>query len=269
MCHSSLGGTVRRRRVAAVLVDAVAWYGELLASGGRSPLFRQCFPSQAAYRMARHRLLKAGVLAYRRTRGRMPVLAVADQPDHAPSYLDPERFWNQKWNGCWYVLFYDVPERDRRYRDSLRRVLDHLHLGSLQKSVWISPRDLRPVYDDLVRAAGVSAVAYLLEAKTVLRQSPRELVEAAWDFEKLRKRQSRYAAFWAGTLDRLRQGKPTPAELRGVAEQELLAYRAAMEDDPILPGQLLPRGYAGRDAFRVHRDLVRLITHRMKRAPQA
>ena len=41
-------------------------------------------------------------------------------------------------------------------------------MGCLQKSVWVSPRDIRPEHDDLVKGIRVNFYAYLFEATTVL-----------------------------------------------------------------------------------------------------
>ena len=69
-----------------------------------------------------------------------------------PEELRPEKFWNRKWDGIWYVLAYDVPEPQRSYRESLRRFLQRLRMGGLQGSGWVSPRG-----SDAVRPSDASA----------------------------------------------------------------------------------------------------------------
>ncbi len=54
----------------------------------------------------------------------------------------------KKWDGKWYLLIFDIPERKRYYRDRLRRDLLMLGFYQLQKSVWLFPYDvLRYLYE--------------------------------------------------------------------------------------------------------------------------
>lgn len=46
---------------------------------------------------------------------------------------------NQKWDGKWRILFFDIPEKKRRYRDELRLLLKAIGFREFQKSVWIYP----------------------------------------------------------------------------------------------------------------------------------
>ncbi len=52
------------------------------------------------------------------------------------------QFKNKKWNGKWYVLTFDVPEKKRYYRVNLRRNLVNIGFYQLQKSVWVFPYDV-------------------------------------------------------------------------------------------------------------------------------
>lgn len=58
---------------------------------------------------------------------------------------DPQSNWDAAWDGQWRVLLYDVPERRRKDRIRLYRVLRHFNLGFLQRSVWIWPHDLTTI----------------------------------------------------------------------------------------------------------------------------
>ncbi len=49
---------------------------------------------------------------------------------------------NKKWNGKWYVLIFDIPEKRRRYRIHLINTLKNIGFYQLQKSVWIFPFDV-------------------------------------------------------------------------------------------------------------------------------
>jgi len=46
---------------------------------------------------------------------------------------------NKKWNGKWFLVFFDVPEIQRNKRDYLRRFLQQLGFYQYQKSVYLFP----------------------------------------------------------------------------------------------------------------------------------
>jgi DNA-binding transcriptional regulator PaaX len=45
----------------------------------------------------------------------------------------------RKWDGGWRIVFFDIPEKKRKYRDYLRVILKSIGFQEFQKSVWISP----------------------------------------------------------------------------------------------------------------------------------
>lgn len=49
------------------------------------------------------------------------------------------RHANFQWDGKWRIIFFDVPENKRRYRDELRSILKTIGFKEFQKSVWIYP----------------------------------------------------------------------------------------------------------------------------------
>jgi phenylacetic acid degradation operon negative regulatory protein len=179
-----------------------------------------------------------------------------------PDYFRPRRFWQVGWNGVWYLLLYDVPEEKRPYRDTLRRFLRQRRFGCYQKSVWITPTDVRPLFDDLVEGAAVRDYGNLFEARTVLGQPSREIVQQAWDFEGLDRVQRWYCDVYADNLRRLLEGTPSRTVLEHLAREEMNAYAAVMQDDPLLPHALLPTDYMGREVYRLHLDIVKEIGRR-------
>ncbi|MEW6408452.1 MAG: hypothetical protein AB1465_07265 [Patescibacteria group bacterium] len=48
----------------------------------------------------------------------------------------------KKWSGKWYILFFDIPEINKKLRDLFRRWLYQLGYRKFQISVWISPYDV-------------------------------------------------------------------------------------------------------------------------------
>lgn len=50
---------------------------------------------------------------------------------------------NQKWDGLWRFFVFDIPEKMRSRRDSLREKLKSLGLYNMQRSVFVYPFDCR------------------------------------------------------------------------------------------------------------------------------
>lgn len=47
-----------------------------------------------------------------------------------------------KWNGFWWAVVFDIPEKRRNIRELLRRELKMMHFVEIQKSIWITPYNI-------------------------------------------------------------------------------------------------------------------------------
>ncbi len=254
--HPDISLPVVRRRVGIEIMEMLEISALFLSKGGWGILNRPCYPNQAAYMNATSRLRKKGLLVKRSVGGDMPKLLLSEKGrDVLPEYFSPEKMWNRKWNGIWYLMVYDVPEVDRKYRNILRLFLKRMRMGSLQQSVWVTPRDIRPDFDDLATAANVDAFAYLFEARTVLGLPSRKVVEDAWDFERLFSIQNVYCNVMEKNIMRLNEGAFTREELGDLMRIAVEAYHGAFVEDPLLPSSLLPNDYLGKQVFSLHRSL--------------
>lgn len=264
--HPDVSLPVVANRAATELLDSLAWYGEFVLTRGRSAWRHSSYTSRSAYWDAVRRLRKKGIVAYRRKGGRDPVLRVTpvDLADQAVHH--PERWWNARWPGFWYVLVYDVPERNRSYREHLRRVLLQQRCGCLQGSVWISTRDLRPLFADLDEAAALGSMAHLLEARTVLGRGSSELVRESWDFDRIGWLHARYERECRTGLQRVKTSALDETQLANLAREEAAAYRIAMTLDPLLPRQLHPPDYRGPAVHALHGAFVDAVRLRARTA---
>lgn len=64
------------------------------------------------------------------------------------NFLKPDEFSKNDWDGKWRIVIFDIPESKRVIRNLFRRNLKKWEFKNLQKSVWISKRD---VYLKLVK----------------------------------------------------------------------------------------------------------------------
>jgi len=176
------------------------------------------------------------------------------------AYLRPDKWWNRKWNGIWYLLLYDVPEVDRTYRNVLRQFLKTQRMGCFQKSVWITPRDIRPQYSDSEEGAALGSFACLFEARTVLGMPAEKVVCESWDMDGLCAIQKRFCDIYTDNLRFLKEsGSFEQESLMRLAADEMDAYRSSFVLDPLLPDALLPNSYHGKKAFGLHMEVIREI----------
>ncbi len=254
--HPDYSLPIIRRRAGEEWLDILSGLGSILATGGRSGLWSQSYPTEHAYRCAMSRLRKQGLVIQVNGRKDLPVITLNNSvKNQIPAHQNPEKFWKAKWNGIWYMLIFDVPEKDRPYRDTLRRFLKQLRMGCLQKSVWITSQDIRPEYADLEETAAIDAVAYLLESRTVLRLDREEMVQNAWNFKRLHKLQARYLDVFEENLTLLERSGYCEQDLMSLLYQEAEAYIHAMASDPLLPSTLLPNDYLGKKVWKLRNRL--------------
>lgn len=262
--HPDISLPVIRRRATEEFLDLMAAYGKMVAERQFDNFFATCFPSTTARDSAAYRLRKAGVIAYQRAKDGSRVLRLA--PGRPPrDVFDPQRLWKRPWSGRWSVLTYDVAEEERVFRDSLRRFLKRLRMGCLQKSVWISPDDIRPDYDDLRQTLQIDFVAYLFEARTVLGRRAEDIVRSAWDFARLRDQHGWYLGFVERHHKLVLLPKTSASAVNALAREEITAYLTAMDSDPLLPRRLIPVGYTGFEVFDAHQRFVRAVRRRIAR----
>jgi phenylacetic acid degradation operon negative regulatory protein len=254
--HPDWSLPVIRRRATEEWLDLFSGVGEILLSRGRSVNWNKTYPTEKAYQSAMLRLQKSGLIIRTNPKETLPHLTLTQKAETLrPAYQRPDKFWNTKWNEIWYTLVFDVPENSRHYRDSLRRLLKQMRMGCLQRSVWITPRDIRPEYADLEKSAAVGTVSYLLESRTVLHLDQQEMVLNAWDFDWLHKLHARYLNVFEENLAQLERPTHTQEDLMELLRQESEAYIHAMRPDPLLPNELLPKNYLGKKIWKLRTRL--------------
>lgn len=141
-----------------------------------------------------------------------------------------------KWDGKWYLVVFDIPEKYRRARDNLRRKLYELGFGFIQKSVFISPYNY---LSDIKKLAEKNQVQDFIRLMVVTEiDNPKDIVKRCWDFKKLNKKYQ----------DFIKRCKETKASSRNIGRFERYLKYKEMEkelakifkEDPFLPHELLP-----------------------------
>ena len=263
--HPDLSLPVVRRRIGLELLEMLDLFGDVAAHGAWAFLRNRSYPDRSSYYNAVSRLSKQGLLV--KSQGLdTPRLRISEAGSGLlEAYLRPDKWWNRKWNGIWYLLVYDVPEADRPYRNVLRQFLKSQRMGCFQKSVWVTPHDIRPEYSDLEEAASLGVFACLFEARTVLGMPAEKVVRESWDFDALYEVQKRFCNIYEENLQILQEAVCLDLDtLMRLAAEEMDAYRSAFVMDPLLPSQLLPRDYMGKQAYALHLNLAQSIRKRIQ-----
>ena len=258
--HPDISLPVLRRRAGIEILELLEMTTLFLTRGSWALMNRHIYPNRSAFRNAAKRLKDKGLVVVESTGGRTPKLFLsASGREQIPAYFTPDKYWDRRWNDIWYMLVYDVPETDRKYRDGLRSFLKRMRMGCLQKSVWVTPADIRPDFDDLSRTANIDGFAYLLEARTVLGLPSERIVSEAWNFERLQILQEHFCEVCERNIEKLNASAPSAEELGDLIRSSLEAYHGAFMEDPLLPSELLPSEYVGKQAFALHQSMMSKI----------
>lgn len=260
--HPDFCPTLLRRRATEAFVDMLALYGELLLTRGPTMVWCGCFPSRTAHYGAIARLKRAGVLSFSRRKDGRRILRLERQ--RPP--VDPGRFWAKRWDGIWRLLTYDIREQDKGFRNSLAQLLRRMRLGCLQRSVWVSPHDIRAEYDDLARITRIDFDSYLFEARTVLGRDRMDVVRDAWNMDRLNAQYRWYIDTCGARAQSLREGSLERSDVERLAAEEALAYKDLLETDPLLPRSLHPSGYLGEDAHAQHVAFASLVRSSLRQS---
>lgn len=77
------------------------------------------------------------------------------------------RFDPKKWDQCWRILIFDIPEPKRAVRDMVRRLVKQAGMRKLQRSVWVTPFDCEKQFEILCRAYNIKQYLLLVETRNL------------------------------------------------------------------------------------------------------
>ncbi|PZS12372.1 MAG: hypothetical protein DLM64_05075 [Solirubrobacterales bacterium] len=146
------------------------------------------------------------------------------------------------WDGTFHGLLYEVPERDRAFRDRLRRSARLLGYAPLRAGLLIAPTDRSAQLDALL--SNPPPEARLLPARIELHpHDARRLATRIWALEELARDYRDQIEAMRGAIAVAAQDRPAgPAALRAFAAATQPVYQAVAQD-PLLPRELLPNDW--------------------------
>lgn len=135
-------------------------------------------------------------------------------------------FQNNKWDGRWRIVTFDIPVKKSNVRDRLRYKLKELGFGMLQQSIWISPHKIEDDIREFFELNKLGSSAYIFVSEKLLAGNIGELVNKLWDIKKVN-------SFYKKAFE----------------ENDKEAYYKALSIDPFLPKDLLPKDWYGNKVF--------------------
>lgn len=77
------------------------------------------------------------------------------------------RLEDEKWDGKWRLVIWDIPEKRRRARDLLRHQLKQLGFKKFQQSVWASKKNCTLLLREYIQKVGIEDWVKILESDTI------------------------------------------------------------------------------------------------------
>lgn len=146
----------------------------------------------------------------------------------------------KRWQGWWLVVTFDIPEEDKRTRESIRRQLTNIGFIQWQKSVYVSPHDIS---DDL---AGVLK-NNRLEDKVVPMLAKRILAGNDWEFARRIFHIDDIQTEYRKIIGSLTPPAKPNLKHRNFLRRQFSRYIDIVQTDPMLPVGLAPKGGYGRE----------------------
>ncbi|KKR34034.1 MAG: PaaX domain protein [Candidatus Gottesmanbacteria bacterium GW2011_GWC2_39_8] len=150
-----------------------------------------------------------------------------------PFYIKT-RPWDQKI----YLITYDIPENDRKKRDSFRYFLRQIGCKIFQESVFITPYNPRELIHEFVKThsiPGTIIVSDIGKDGGIGEISLQDLLVQIYSLDKLNEK---YEDFISSYRNKNKNIKFL-----------IFQYLSILKDDPQLPFELLPQGWSGDKAY--------------------
>jgi len=144
----------------------------------------------------------------------------------------------EKWDGFWRVIIFDIPESKRSSRDSLRKEIIKQGFGRLQDSTYISPYEFSKSFMNFLQVKGLAGSVLLMEAKQKHLGNPKMLASKVWGLKEIEKE-------YQVVIEKLstRFGISDKRKREEFLKKIYSEFLKVVVKDPFLPEELLPSGW--------------------------
>ncbi|WP_309115556.1 PaaX family transcriptional regulator C-terminal domain-containing protein [Saccharothrix sp.] len=154
------------------------------------------------------------------------------------------------WDGVWHLVAFGVPESQRPARDALRDAIVRFGGAALHGGLYVSPHDWEELVEgEASRLGVVDSVTFLTSSdlRVGVERDPVALAARLWPLTDVAARHERLAEVARLRLRLLGEELDRTALLR-IAVEVAAEFTRAVEPDPLLPPELLPRPWVGAQA---------------------
>lgn len=155
----------------------------------------------------------------------------------------------QKWDGLWRIVIFDIKEKDKKIRESLRYKLTSLGFGMWQKSVYVTPFNVAKDLKQYLITNGLEDLACVLIAKHLFVGNIKDLACRIWKLDLLNEQYKNLIDEW-----KINKSKLSNKELISKAKEYYSKYLDIVINDPFLPEELLPSYWVGNRAKKLIKE---------------
>lgn len=149
---------------------------------------------------------------------------------------------NQKWDGLWRMVIFDIAEKNKIIRNILRYKLKELGFGRWQKSVYITPFNVAKDMQQFLYQKRLTNQACVLITKQLFIANIKNLANKIWGLEDLNREYEDLQFNWEQNKNYLNY-----EQLKQEARKSYSSYMDLISKDPFLPVQLLPLVWHGNE----------------------
>ncbi len=160
------------------------------------------------------------------------------------------------WDRMWRIVAFAIPESRRADRDAFRDTLLRLGAAPLQNGVYVSPHRWEAEVQGEIERHDIAAYVNLATTEDLSVGSvtdPRQIASTLWPLDDIAQRYQAFIDAYRDVpamLERMRRSGRKISEAEWLPGALLIAIRfnQSFEIDPLLPPELLPRPWPGREA---------------------
>lgn len=226
------------------------------------PVALECGISDETVRSCMRRLIADGLFT-RRGEGRDAVFAATDSgravlevahQRHLMAYAQDAA--GRGWDRQWRLVAFAIPESRRAARDAFRDHLLSLGGAPIQPGLYVSPHRWTAEVVDEARRLDIAEHVSTLTTEDLSvggETNPRVLVEQLWPLDEVARRYERFIETYKDVPDSLdamrrRHERISEHDFLPGALQIAIRFNECFEMDPLLPPELLPKPWPGREA---------------------
>lgn len=162
------------------------------------------------------------------------------------------RFMLFPWDGKFRILSYEIPEKKRSLRDSLRREVSGWGLGPWHRSFWITPHPIIPELKNLMSKTELNEYVQAFEGVQSVGEE-KVLIEKVWELSKLEVVYKKTFKNWHTVLSEEKTSKENKMQ------EVVNAFLEVLKMDPGLPPELVGKQWIGFEAFEIFQEMKKIL----------